>query len=168
MKVAKHQGIEKGPLAPVSRLIAPFWPVQQLQQRIDRLFRHPMGAWPFGEWLSSHEPVLGEWLPAVNVYEEKNNVIVKAEIPGMKKDEFEVYMTADGLNIAGERKAESEEKTADTYRAERYFGRFHRIIPLPATVKATAIEARYKDGVLTVTCPKTEEAKRKKVDVQID
>ncbi len=168
MKLAKHHEVEKGPLAPLSRLMTPFWPVQQLQRRIDRLLGHPLGTWPFGEWMTSGEPMLGDWLPAVNVYEEKNNVIVKAEIPGMKKDEFEVYMTGDGLNIAGERKAESEEKTADMYRAERYFGRFHRIIPLPVTVKANAIEARYKDGVLTVMCPKTEDAKRKKVDVKID
>jgi HSP20 family protein len=168
MKLAKHHESEKGSLAPVSRTISPFGPMQRLQQNIDRLFGHPLSSWPLGG-IFSDEPMTMDWLPAINVYEEKSNVVVKAEIPGMKKDEFEVYLTGgDNLNIAGERKAESEEKTADMYRSERYFGRFHRIIPLPVAVKSDAIEARYKDGVLTVTCPKTEEARRKQVEVKVD
>lgn len=137
--------------------------MQRLQQQIDRLFGHP-----FGGWLTEDEPFFEEWTPAINVYEEKDNVVVKAELPGVKKDELEVYLTGDHLNIAGERKAEHEEKTAELYRSERYFGRFHRMIPLPMPVKGDAIEARYKDGILTITCPKTEESKRKQVEVKVD
>ena len=107
-------------------------------------------------------------MPAVDVDEDKNNVYVKAELPGMKKEEFEVYVSGENLNIAGERKTEAEEKTRETYRSERYFGRFHRSIPLPAPVAADKIDAHYKDGILTVTCPKTEEAKRKQVEVKVD
>jgi len=162
MKLAKHQESEKRSLAPVSRTFAPFWPMQRLQHQIDRLFGQPFGGW------FSEEPLIEDWLPAVNVYEEKNNVVIKAELPGMKKDEFEVYITGNHLNLAGERKAENEEKTADLYRSERYFGRFHRMIPLPAPVKADAIEARYRDGILTITCPKTDEARRKQVEVKVD
>jgi len=162
MKLAKHQESQKGSLAPVSRTFPPFAPIQRLQSEIDRLF-----GYPFGSWLSSDEPLFEDWIPAVNVHEEKNSIVVKAELPGMKKEEFEVYMTGDSLNIAGERKAETEEKTAEMYRSERYFGRFHRVIPMPAPVKSEAIEASYKDGILTVTCPKTEEAKRKLVDVKV-
>ncbi len=161
MKLAKH-GTEKGSLAPVSRTLSPFWPLQRMQQQLDRLFGQPLGNW-FGE-----EPMIDDWMPAINVYEEKNHIVVKAELPGMKKDEFEVYLTGDSLNIAGERKAESEEKTAGLYRSERFFGRFHRMIPLPVPVKGDAIEARYKDGILTITCPKTEESKRKQVEIKVD
>jgi HSP20 family protein len=163
MKLAKHHESEKGSLAPVSRTISPFWPIQRLQHEIDHLFGHP-----FGSWLSSPESMIEDWMPAVNMYEENNNIIVKAELPGMKKEEFEVYVTGDNLNIAGERKAESEEKSADMYRSERFFGRFHRTIPMPVPIKADAILARYKDGVLTITCPKTDEAKRKQVEIKVD
>jgi len=130
---------------------------------MERLFEEP-----FGGWLTDDIPAIEAWMPVVNVYEEKNNVVVKAELPGMKKDEIEVHMSGDNLNIAGERKAENEEKTADMYRSERYFGRFHRSISLPVSVKADKIEAHYKDGVLTVICPKTEEAKRRQVEIKVD
>jgi HSP20 family protein len=71
-------------------------------------------------------------------------------------------------DIAGERKSETEEKRGGMYRSERYFGRFHRSIPLPAAVDGTKIDAHYKEGVLTVTCPKTEEAKPKPIEVKTD
>lgn len=164
MKLAKHHESERRSLAPVSRTVSPFLPIQRLQQQIDRLFGHPLGG-----WLSeAGESLFEDWVPAINVHEDKNNFVIKAELPGMKKEDFEVYMTADVLNIAGERKAETEEKTSEMYRSERYFGRFHRAIPLPVPVKADAMQARYKDGVLTVTCPKTEDSKRKQVDVKVD
>jgi len=162
MKLAKHHETEKRSLAPVSRTLSPFGPMQRWQHQIERLFERPFGSWFLDE------PSMEDWMPAINVYEEKNNVVVKAELPGMKKEEFEIYLSGDHLNIAGERKEESEEKTADTYRSERYFGRFHRAIPLPSPVKGDAIEAHYKDGILTVTCPKTEAARRKNVEVKVD
>jgi HSP20 family protein len=77
-------------------------------------------------------------------------------------------MTEGLLNIAGERKEEAEFKDSESYRSERYFGHFHRSISLPAVVEANKIEAHYKDGVLTVTCPKTEEAKRKQVEIKVN
>lgn len=163
MKLAKHQESKTRSLAPVSRTFAPFWPMQRWQQQMDRLFGSP-----FGDWLSAEGPLIEDWMPVVNVYEEKNKLIVEAELPGMKKEDFEVYMTGESLNIAGERKTEHEEKTADLYRSERYVGRFHRTIPLPLPIKADAIEAHYKDGILTVICPKTDEAKRKQVEVKVD
>ena len=163
MKLAKHQETKERSLAPVSKGFLPFWPWQRLHNEIDRLFEEPLGG-----WMSPFEDLQEGWTPAVNVYEEKGKVIVKAELPGMKKEELEVYMTGENLNIAGERKAENEEKTAETYRSERYFGRFHRSFPLPSPVKEEKIEAHYKDGILTIICPKTEEAKRKQVEIKID
>ncbi|MDE3067264.1 MAG: Hsp20/alpha crystallin family protein [Verrucomicrobiota bacterium] len=163
MKLTKHHATKKASTVPVSRALTPLWPIRQLQREIDRLFEEP-----FGGWLAPDGPIFESWMPAVNVYEEKNNIIVKAELPGMQKEEFEVYMTGEDLNIAGERKAESEEKRAQMYRAERYFGRFHRSIPLPAAVKAEKTEAHYKDGILTIVCPKTEAAMHKPVEVKFD
>jgi HSP20 family protein len=163
MKLVKREKEKSGALTPVSRAFSPFWPMRRLQSEIDRLFEDP-----FAGWLSPALPLSEVWLPAVDVQEDKNNVVVQAEIPGMKKEEFEVYLSGDDLIIAGERKSESEEKQGGMYRAERYFGRFNRRIALPSAVDGSKIDAHYKDGVLTVTCPKTEEAKPKPIAVKGD
>jgi HSP20 family protein len=86
----------------------------------------------------------------------------------MKKDDIQIYLSGDNLNITGERREKREEKERDTYRAERSFGHFHRMIPLPVPIKAEAIEAHYRDGVLIVTCPKTDDARRKQVEVKVE
>jgi HSP20 family protein len=163
MKLVKREKAKSVALSPVSRAYSPFWPMRRLQSEIDRLFEDP-----FAGWLTPNGALDEAWLPAVDVHEDKINVIVQAEIPGMKKEEFEVYLSGDDLVIAGERKSESEEKRGGMYRAERYFGRFHRSIPLPAAVDGGKIDAHYKDGVLTISCPKTEEAKPRPIEVKVD
>ena len=163
MKLLKRTKDKSGALNPVERETTPFWPMRRLQGEIDRLFEEP-----FGSWWNPSGALTEDWAPAVDVYEDKDNVVVKAELPGMKKEELEVYMTGDNLNLAGERRTESEEKSGHTYRAERYFGRFHRSIPLPFAVDATRIEAHYKDGILRIVCPKSEESKRIQIEVKID
>jgi HSP20 family protein len=163
MKLAKHRETKAGSLAPVSTAGAPFWPLRRLQSELDRFFEDP-----FSSWLSPVEPLYEAWMPAVNVYEEKDQLVVKAELPGMKKEELEVFMSGDTLNIAGERKFANEEKTGTLHRSEQYFGRFHRSIRLPSSVKADKLAAHYKDGILTITCPKTEEAKRKAVAIKVE
>jgi HSP20 family protein len=163
MKLAKYQGNKKASLVPVPRASAPFWPVQRWQREIFRLFGDP-----FGDWLVPEKPFMEDWMPAVNVYEDKDNLVVEAEIPGMKRDEIQIYLSGDNLNITGERREPREEKERDTYRAERSFGHFHRMIPLPVPIKADGIEAHYRDGVLTLTCPKTEDARRRKVGVKVE
>lgn len=164
MKLAKHPGKNKGSLVPVSKGLTPYWPVPRWQSSWDRLFEEPFG---FGGWLAPRESVFADWMPAVNVYDEKNHLVVKADLPGMKKDEIKVFVTGSSLNITGERKDEREEKTAKMYRSERYFGRFHRSIMLPEPVNVAKIEAHYKDGILTVICPKTESAVRKEVQIKV-
>ena len=163
MKLVKYRGNKKDSLVPVSKASAPFGVMQRWQREINRLFGDP-----FGDWLVPEEPFIEDWMPALNVYEEKDYFVVEAELPGMKKDDIHIYMSGDSLNITGQRKQERAEKGRDAYRSERYFGHFHRTIPLPVAVKAEAIEARYRDGILTVTCPKTEEAREKQVDVKVD
>ena len=148
MRLVKHHKSKVGPLAPTGGF-GPFWPMQRLDREMERWFREP-----FGRWLAGEEPLRGAWLPAVDVREKKDCVVVKAELPGMKKEEFEVYMSGENLNITGERKAETEEEAAELYRAERYFGRFHRSIPRPSPVDAGIIDAHDKVGILTITCPK--------------
>ena len=146
---------------PESSVWPTFGRLFNLRDELDRLFEGP-----FGE-LGGASPLLSVWNPAVDVYEDKDNVFVKAELPGMKKEDIEVSLHAGTLSISGERKAEEKHDSADTYRVERFVGRFHRTITLPSEVKHDHISAQYKDGILTVTLPKAEEAKPRQIEVNV-
>jgi HSP20 family protein len=107
-------------------------------------------------------------MPSLDVYEEKDSVVVKAELPGMKKEEVEVNLAGENLTIKGEKKEDKEVKEDDYYRRERSYGSFLRTIALPCDVKSDEITASFKDGVLEIRMPKTEEAKKKSISVKID
>lgn len=138
------------------------WPafgrLSDLREELDRLFEAP-----FGEACRS----LTDWAPAMELAENKDSVVVKAELPGMKKEEIEVTLHEGILSVAGERKSERKEEEAGLYRSERFYGRFQRAITLPAPVAGDKVKADYKDGILTITLPKTEEAKPKQIDVKV-
>jgi HSP20 family protein len=112
--------------------------------------------------------LFGGWTPALDVYDEKENFIVKVELPGLKKDDIDINLHDGVLTVSGERKSEREAKEGETFRSERYFGRFQRSVQLPALVDATKVKAAYKDGVLTIDLPKAEEAKPKQIAVNVD
>jgi HSP20 family protein len=131
-----------------------------LRDELDRLFEGPL------EGLARSTQLLGVWNPAVDLYEDKDNVTVKAELPGMKREEIEVSLHDGTLTISGERKGEEKVENADARRTERFVGRFHRTLTLPSTVKADQVNAQYKDGILTVTLPKAEEAKPRQIHVK--
>jgi HSP20 family protein len=95
------------------------------------------------------------WMPTVDVYEQDDTVVVKAELPGLKKEDIEVTVDQGDLVIHGERTAESEVKEEHYYRAERSYGSFYRRIPLPPDVKTEQITATYKDGLLEIRVPKS-------------
>ncbi|MBI5149340.1 MAG: Hsp20/alpha crystallin family protein [Candidatus Omnitrophica bacterium] len=107
------------------------------------------------------------WLPEVDIVDEKDQIRVKADVPGMKKDEIEVNVENDVLTIRGEKKEEKEIKEKDFIRSERYYGAFHRSFSLPSSVDASKVNASYKDGVLEITLPKKEGAKPKQIKVDI-
>jgi HSP20 family protein len=136
------------------------WPtlgrLTDLREEIDRLFEAP---------LARTSEFLG-WAPAFDVYEEKDNFVVKAELPGMKKEDISVSLQDGSLIISGERKSETKSEGAEVYRAERYVGKFQRSVTLPTPVTAGKVTAEYKDGILTVTLPKSEEAKPKQIEVK--
>ena len=146
---------------PETSVWAGFGRLRNLHEELDRLFENP-----FGE-LSAASQLLSDWTPAVDVYEDKDNLFVKAELPGMKREEIEVSLHDGTLSISGERKSETKQGKGDVYRAERFFGRFQRTVTLPAAVAADKVKAQYKDGILTVTLPKTEEAKPKQIDINV-
>ena len=107
-----------------------------------------------------------EWMPAFDVSETEAEIIVKAEIPGMKVEDIDITLTVGLLTIKGERKMEKEDKQENYHRIERQFGSFSRSLNLGLKVEAEGIDAAYKDGVLTVTLPKAEEDKPKKIEVK--
>jgi HSP20 family protein len=140
---------------------SPLDQLSTLRTQINRLFEAP-----FGEWSRGSE-FFDVWSPSLDLYEDKDNLVVKAELPGLKKEEINISFHDGALHISGERKQEGEHKEGETYRSERFYGRFHRTIGLPRPVDANNIKANYKDGVLTVTLPKSEEAKPKQIEVNV-
>jgi HSP20 family protein len=102
----------------------------------------------------------GGMFPTVDVSETDKEIHVTAELPGMSEKDIDVSLSGDNLVIRGEKKAEKEEKGEQFYRRETSFGSFYRTIPLPAEVEADKIEARYKNGVLRITLPKSAEGRR--------
>jgi len=104
--------------------------------------------------------------PAVDVVETPASIVVKAEVPGVDPKQMEISITGDALTIRGEKKAEKEEKGKNYHRIERSCGSFSRTITLPSYADGEKVSADYKDGVLTVTLGKKEEAKPKNVNVQ--
>lgn len=105
------------------------------------------------------------WRPAIDIEENNGNLMVRAEIPGMKKEEIKVSVKDDVLTISGERKREEETKDKTIHRIERSYGQFRRMIRLPAQVDADKVKASYKDGVLNVTLPKPESMKPKQIEI---
>jgi HSP20 family protein len=108
------------------------------------------------------------WAPALDVYEDADNVTVQVELAGMKKDDFDISLQDDILTVSGERKSETEKREGESFRSERIFGSFSRSVTLPAPVKSDAVTASYQDGILTVTLPKAEEAKPRKIQVELN
>jgi HSP20 family protein len=141
------------------------WPsfgrLTNLRDEIDRLFESPLTELArTSQWLSG-------WTPVLDLYEDKDNLFVKMDLPGMNREDIEVSLHEGCLSISGERKSEQKHEEAETYRAERFFGRFQRTVTLPVTVAADKVKAEYKDGILTITLPKTEEAKPKQINVNV-
>jgi HSP20 family protein len=106
--------------------------------------------------------------PPVDVREDEKEVTVKAELPGMEEKDIEVNLADNGLTIKGEKKAEKEEKGKDNWYRETSYGAFHRFIPLPEGLDKEKVDARFKNGVLTVTLRRLEEAKGKKIAIKAE
>jgi HSP20 family protein len=137
---------------------------------LDRMFEDFLGRrlgtfWPERWW-----PAAGieRTTPAVDLYEEKDDIVVKAELPGMEKDNIEVNLSDKRLTIKGEKKQEEEVKKEGYYRSERSYGSFVRTLELPREVQTDKVKAAFKNGILEIRLPKTEEAKKKETRVKVD
>jgi HSP20 family protein len=131
-----------------------------IQDQINQLFDMAFGRSP--------APAEEMALPAVDLSEDKDNVYVDADIPGMEQKDINVSMKDDYLVISGNKEEVREEKKKNYYRSERLQGSFYRQVMIPASVDAAKVKAMYKNGVLKVTLPKKEEAKGKEIKVNVE
>jgi len=136
----------------------PFRELGRLRDEFERVFGSPY---------ETGTDFLG-WGPAVDLFEDKDHFTVKCELPGIKKVDIDISVEGNTLSICGERKFEQEEKPGEAYHTERYYGRFQRTIALPQSVDAGKVDARYKDGILTISLPKTEEGRRKQIQIKAE
>jgi HSP20 family protein len=145
---------------PKKDLWDPFGNLTSLQEEMNRLFDTSLRR--FGVQSAD-----GGFIPALDVVEDKDSVRVRADLPGLSKDDVRVTLQDHYLTIKGEKKEESETKEANYYHRERVYGSFTRTIELPVAVEAGKINARFRDGVLEITLPKAEEAKPKQIDIKV-
>jgi len=117
--------------------------------------------------LTRQAQLFSGWTPALDLYQNNDNVVAVVELPGMRKEDIDVSLHDGMLTIAGERQSSAGEGE-NAERTERFSGKFRRSVTLPTRVDASKVSASYKDGILTVTLPKSEEAKPKKVEVSIE
>jgi HSP20 family protein len=140
----------------------PFQDLAAVQDRMNRLFN---------EFHNRHDDDVmtrGAWVPPVDIFENGNKeLVIKAELPAMTREDIDVTVENQTLTIRGEKKFNNEIKDEEYHRVERTYGSFSRSFSLPSTVDVTKVGAEYKDGVLTVTLPLREEAKPKQIKVEV-
>jgi len=142
-------------------------PLSELNREFNRIFNTALTGLPrvFGQ---SEEGILSSgWNPSVDVYEDKNSLVLEADLPGMKPGDFELNIENNVLTLRGERKFEKKSDEGNYHRIERSYGQFTRSFTLPTTVAVDQVNAEFHDGVLRVTLPRREEAKPRQIQVQV-
>ncbi|MCW5962021.1 MAG: Hsp20/alpha crystallin family protein [Pyrinomonadaceae bacterium] len=137
----------------------PFRDLRNLQDEMNRLFSSSVPR------LSNQEEMSAGWSPSVDIYEGENQIVLEAELPGMKRDDFELSIENSVITLKGERHFEKKDERDNYHRVERAYGSFTRSFNLPRTVSTEDIKAEFQNGVLTVTLPKREEAKARKIEI---
>ena len=132
---------------------------RELNRIFDNFFR--------GDVAEPADMLRSTWAPSVDIRERDNDYLVNVELPGVSKDDVKITLQDNILTVRGEKNQEKESKESKYHRVERVYGSFQRSFALPAAVKAEKIDASYKDGILTVSLPKAEEAKPKQIEVKV-
>lgn len=169
--MAEEKGIEKRHEArPSLTPVRPRDMISQWEHEMDRMFedfwRRPFLG-PFGpRWRHRHELAVQE--PVMDLYEDKDNIVVKAELPGLDKNDIEVNITGNTLTLKGEKRKEEAVRDEDYYFSERNYGSFVRTMDLPSDIVPEQVKANFKNGVLEIRMPKTPEAKSKSRQIKIE
>jgi HSP20 family protein len=138
----------------------PFRELEEMSSRLNSLFSRPMGR-------GSESDAFAVWTPAVDVEESDKEYLIKADLPDVKREDVKVFIEDGVLCVEGERQHEKEEKTKKYHRVERMYGKFVRRLSVPSDVDARKVAADFKNGVLNVHLPKSEEAKPRAIDVKV-
>ncbi|HEX5832618.1 MAG TPA: Hsp20/alpha crystallin family protein [Pyrinomonadaceae bacterium] len=139
----------------------PFRDLRTLQEEVNRLFSTNLSR-SFGDEGIGR----GAWAPSVDIYENKDQIVLEAELPGMKQEDFDLSIENNVITLRGERKFEKVDETDNYHRVERSYGSFTRSFTLPQTVSAEGATADYSNGVLRVTLPKREETKARRIEIK--
>jgi HSP20 family protein len=158
--MAKKESRELAKTEP-AKVASAFWDAEKW---FEDVFKRPLSLGPFH---GLRFPGTEEMNPSVDIFEDKNDVVVKAELPGIKKEDIDVTLTDDTISIAGEKKKEEEVEKKNYYRWESSYGSFARTFTLPAEVQTDKVKTQFKDGVLEIRIPKTPEAIKKETKVKI-
>ena len=148
----------------IMRWVDPFKELSAIHERMNQLFDETF----LPSRGSEAAPAAAMWSPAVDIYESGDDIVVKAEVPGIDKDDVAVEVKDGILTLRGERKFEKEVSEKEYYRMERSYGTFTRSFTLPPTVDSDKIDAAFSQGVLKITLPKREESKPKQIKVKIN
>ena len=145
---------------------SPFSMMRRMQEEMDRLFGDVWGgrrAWPSG----FGEEGRAEWVPAIEAFQRGNEFVIRADVPGLKKEDLSVEIGEDALTIQGERKYDREEEREGMYRSERGYGTFYRVVPLPEGAMADSAKANFKDGVLEIViqAPSQEVRRGRRIEI---
>jgi HSP20 family protein len=139
----------------------PFRELRSLQDEVNRLFSTNLPRTFADEGIAR-----GAWIPNVDIYENKDQIVLEAELPGMNREDFDLSIENNVITLRGERRFEKEDDGDNYHRVERAYGTFTRSFTLPQTVSAEGANAEYKNGVLRVTLPKREEVKARRIEVK--
>lgn len=139
----------------------PFRDLRNLQEEVNRLFTGNAGRTFDDEGIAR-----GSWSPSVDIYENKEQIVLEAELPGMNREDFDLTVENNVITLRGERRFEKKEDTDNYHRVERAYGSFTRSFTLPNTVSGEGASADYRNGVLRVTLPKREETKARRIEVK--
>jgi HSP20 family protein len=139
----------------------PFRDLRSLQDEVNRLFSTNLSR-VFGD----EGIARGAWNPTVDIYENKDQIVIEAELPGMNREDFDLSFENNVVTLRGERRFEKKDESDNYHRVERSYGSFTRSFTLPPTVSGEGISAEYRNGVLRVALPKREEVKARRIEIQ--
>ena len=136
----------------------PFTEIETIRQQLDKVF---------DQLATTRDNSEVAWMPALELADAGDNFVLKAQLPGIAPKDVDVQVTREAISISGERRYENTEEKPGYVRSEFRYGKFHRVLPLPAHIQNDSVQAEYKHGILTLTLPKVTEARNKVVKINL-
>jgi HSP20 family protein len=136
----------------------PFTEIETIREQLDKVF---------DQLATTRDNSEVAWMPALELADAGDNFVLKAQLPGIDPKDIDVQVTPEAISISGERRYENKDEKSGYVRSEFRYGKFHRVLPLPAPIQNDSVQAEYKDGILMLTLPKVTEARNKVVKINL-